>query len=83
MFDVGESGPPLPPNLITPFPLSPPLSNINVVASKSNVVDLMSIPPPPATLMDFMTVVLSLMVQAQLFYVLKNLQKNMVVIMLK
>ena len=34
---VGELGPPLPPNRMTPFPLSPALSKINVVPSKSNV----------------------------------------------
>ena len=46
MFAVGESGPPLPPNLITPFPLSPLLSIIIDVASKSNVPALIVIAVP-------------------------------------
>ena len=43
---VGEEGPPLPPNLIVPVPLSPALSIIRVVASKSNVPAFISMEDP-------------------------------------
>ena len=43
---VGVEGPPLPPNRITPFPLSPALSIISEVASKSKVLAFIENAPP-------------------------------------
>ena len=46
MLSVGEFGPPPEPNLIVPVPLSPALSIISELASKSNVCDAIEIEVP-------------------------------------